>query len=123
MQATCTAPAWRAWCGRTRPGAASDVRASHQAPPGRSARGAGRPRVRRRAALRAQVRGLEFNGLSPNLLASGGADGELCIWDVAVPSAPSLYPGLKARLARRLETFTRRCAAGCPYCASHGAAL
>ena len=45
----------------------------------------------------AQVRGLEFNGLSPNLLASGGSDGELCIWDVAVPSAPNLYPGLKAR--------------------------
>ena len=44
-----------------------------------------------------QVRGLEFNGLSPNLLASGGSDGELCIWDVAVPSAPNLYPGLKAR--------------------------
>ena len=44
-----------------------------------------------------QVRGLEFNGLSPNLLASGGSDGELCIWDVAVPSAPNLYPGLKVR--------------------------
>ena len=44
-----------------------------------------------------QVRSLEFNGLSPNLLASGGSDGELCIWDVAVPSAPNLYPGLKAR--------------------------
>lgn len=45
--------------------------------------------------LAGQVRGLEFNGLSPNLLASGGSDGELCIWDVAVPSAPNLYPGLK----------------------------
>lgn len=44
-----------------------------------------------------QVRGLEFNTFSPNLLASGAADGELCIWDVANPQAPSLYPALKVR--------------------------
>jgi protein transport protein SEC31 len=48
-----------------------------------------------------QVRGLEFNTFSPNLLASGAADGELCIWDVANPQAPSLYPALKVgRLSR-----------------------
>ncbi|KAF6262154.1 hypothetical protein COO60DRAFT_1470516 [Scenedesmus sp. NREL 46B-D3] len=41
------------------------------------------------------VKGLEFNGFSPNLLASGAAGGELCIWDVAVPAQPSLYPALK----------------------------
>jgi protein transport protein SEC31 len=41
------------------------------------------------------VRGLEFNSFSPNLLASGAEDGELCIWDLAKPSAPSLYPALK----------------------------
>jgi len=41
------------------------------------------------------VRGMEFNPSSPNLLASGGADGELCIWDVAAPSQPSLYPAMK----------------------------
>ena len=40
---------------------------------------------------------LTFNPGSPNLLASGGAaDGELCIWDVAAPSAPTLYPPLRA---------------------------
>jgi hypothetical protein len=42
-----------------------------------------------------QVKGLEFNGFSPNLLASGAAGGELCIWDVAAPAQPSLYPALK----------------------------
>ena len=41
------------------------------------------------------VRGLEFNGFSPNLLASGAEDGELCIWDLAKPTTPSLYPPLK----------------------------
>ncbi|EFN56942.1 hypothetical protein CHLNCDRAFT_143487 [Chlorella variabilis] len=41
------------------------------------------------------VKGLEFNGFSPNLLASGGADGELCIWDVGNPMQPSLYPAMK----------------------------
>lgn len=44
-----------------------------------------------------QVKGLEFNGFSPNLLASGAADGELCIWDIAAPAQPSLYPSLKVR--------------------------
>eukprot|EP00245_Coleochaete_scutata_P005204 TRINITY_DN18571_c0_g2_i1.p1 TRINITY_DN18571_c0_g2~~TRINITY_DN18571_c0_g2_i1.p1 ORF type:complete len:1125 (-),score=228.11 TRINITY_DN18571_c0_g2_i1:535-3909(-) len=41
------------------------------------------------------VRGLEFNMYSPNLLASGAEDGVLCIWDLADPSAPTLYPELK----------------------------
>ena len=36
---------------------------------------------------------------SPNLLASGGADGELCIWDVGNPAAPSLYPAMKGGAA------------------------
>jgi protein transport protein SEC31 len=43
----------------------------------------------------AQVKGLQFNPFSPALLASGAADGELCIWDLASPAAPSLYPALK----------------------------
>jgi protein transport protein SEC31 len=47
-----------------------------------------------RAAL-LQVKGLQFNPFSPSLLASGAADGELCIWDLAAPAAPSLYPALK----------------------------
>ncbi|XP_010552746.1 PREDICTED: protein transport protein SEC31 homolog B-like isoform X2 [Tarenaya hassleriana] len=41
------------------------------------------------------VRGLEFNGLTPNLLASGADDGEICIWDLAKPSEPSHFPVLK----------------------------
>ncbi|EFJ51095.1 hypothetical protein VOLCADRAFT_120559 [Volvox carteri f. nagariensis] len=41
------------------------------------------------------VKGLEFNGFSPNLLASGAADSDLCIWDLTKPSTPSLYPALK----------------------------
>ena len=42
-----------------------------------------------------QVKGLQFNPFSPNLLASGAADGELCIWDISTPGSPSLYPSLK----------------------------
>ena len=41
------------------------------------------------------MKGLEFNTFSPNLLASGAADGDLCIWDLANPAQPSLYPALK----------------------------
>ncbi|XP_051146366.1 protein transport protein SEC31 homolog B [Andrographis paniculata] len=41
------------------------------------------------------VRGLEFNSLTPNLLASGADDGEICIWDVSKPSEPSHFPPLK----------------------------
>jgi WD40 repeat protein len=41
------------------------------------------------------VKGLEFNSFSPNLLASGAADADLCIWDLAKPTTPSLYPALK----------------------------
>ncbi len=43
------------------------------------------------------VKGLEFNSFSPNLLASGAADSDLCIWDLAKPATPSLYPALKVR--------------------------
>ncbi|KAJ6984756.1 protein transport protein SEC31 [Populus alba x Populus x berolinensis] len=41
------------------------------------------------------VRGLEFNSINPNLLASGADDGEICIWDVAAPAEPSHFPPLK----------------------------
>ncbi|KAF7836110.1 protein transport protein SEC31-like protein B-like [Senna tora] len=41
------------------------------------------------------VRGLEFNTISPNLLASGAEDGEICIWDLANPSEPSHFPPLR----------------------------
>ncbi|KAK6140511.1 hypothetical protein DH2020_025741 [Rehmannia glutinosa] len=39
--------------------------------------------------------GLEFNSLSPNLLASGADEGDICIWDVSKPSEPSHFPPLK----------------------------
>ncbi|KAG1371097.1 protein transport protein SEC31 [Cocos nucifera] len=42
------------------------------------------------------VRGLEFNTHSPNLLASGADEGELCIWDLAKPPEPNLFPPLKS---------------------------
>ncbi|KAK6933923.1 WD40 repeat [Dillenia turbinata] len=41
------------------------------------------------------VRGLEFNSITPNLLASGADDGEICIWDLTAPNEPSHYPPLK----------------------------
>ncbi|KAE9620190.1 putative transcription factor WD40-like family [Lupinus albus] len=41
------------------------------------------------------VRGLEFNTITPNLLASGAEDGEICIWDLANPSEPIHFPPLK----------------------------
>ncbi|KAJ6385250.1 hypothetical protein OIU77_028438 [Salix suchowensis] len=41
------------------------------------------------------VRGLEFNSINPNLLASGADDGEICIWDLAAPAEPSHFPPLK----------------------------
>ncbi|KAK9829183.1 hypothetical protein WJX72_004364 [[Myrmecia] bisecta] len=44
----------------------------------------------------AAVKGLEFNSFSPNLLASGGADADLCIWDLTTPARPNLYPALKS---------------------------
>ncbi|KAK4285446.1 hypothetical protein QN277_002141 [Acacia crassicarpa] len=41
------------------------------------------------------VRGLEFNSIAPNLLASGADDGELCIWDLVNPLEPHHFPTLK----------------------------
>ncbi|BDA47328.1 Protein transport protein sec31 [Coccomyxa sp. Obi] len=40
------------------------------------------------------VKALEFNRLSPNLLASGGVDGELKIWAITDPKAPTPYPAV-----------------------------
>ena len=42
-----------------------------------------------------QVRGLEFNPNALHLLASGGDEGDLCIWDVTSPAAPTQYPAVK----------------------------
>lgn len=44
-----------------------------------------------------KVWGLEFSTLSPNILASGGEDGELLVWDLTTPSAASTFPSLKVR--------------------------
>ncbi|KAI4339079.1 hypothetical protein MLD38_024060 [Melastoma candidum] len=41
------------------------------------------------------VRGLEFNVIAPNLLASGADEGEICIWDLASPTEPTHFPPLK----------------------------
>jgi len=42
------------------------------------------------------VQGLDFNPSQPNLLASGGAEAEIYIWDVSSPSTPKNYtPGAK----------------------------
>ncbi len=43
------------------------------------------------------MRGLEFNPNAPHLLASGGDEGELCIWDVTSPAGPTQYPAVKVR--------------------------
>nr|GEX08577.1 protein transport protein SEC31 homolog B-like [Tanacetum cinerariifolium] len=45
------------------------------------------------------VRGLEFSGLSPNHLASGAEEGEICIWDIAKPTEPTHFPPLKKTCA------------------------
>ncbi|KAL5543632.1 hypothetical protein UlMin_007416 [Ulmus minor] len=44
---------------------------------------------------RGPVRGLEFNAITPSLLASGAEDGEICIWDLANPAEPTHFPPLK----------------------------
>jgi WD40 repeat protein len=43
-----------------------------------------------------KVWGLEFSPLTPNILASGGEDGALLVWDLTTPSAASTFPPLKA---------------------------
>ncbi|KAH9534416.1 hypothetical protein CY35_17G005100 [Sphagnum magellanicum] len=52
---------------------------------------------------RAAVRGLEFNVLSPHLLASGGDDGDLYIWDISTPSSVSHYPSLRGGVQGELS--------------------
>jgi protein transport protein SEC31 len=42
------------------------------------------------------VCGLEFSELTPNRLASGAEQGELCIWDLKNPVEPVVYPPLKS---------------------------
>jgi WD40 repeat protein len=48
-----------------------------------------------------QVRGLEFSELTPNRLASGAEQGELCIWDLKNPVEPVVYPPLKVLVILR----------------------
>ncbi|KAL5199137.1 hypothetical protein ABZP36_002649 [Zizania latifolia] len=42
------------------------------------------------------VCGLEFSELTPNRLASGADEGELCIWDLKNPCEPVVFPPLKS---------------------------
>lgn len=42
-----------------------------------------------------QVKGLEFNALSPHLLASAGLDGQLAIWDLTEAQRPKQYAPMK----------------------------
>ncbi|KAL3683229.1 hypothetical protein R1sor_001251 [Riccia sorocarpa] len=51
------------------------------------------------------VRGLELNGLAPNLLASGGDDGLIYIWDLKEPTNPTHYPVLNDGLPRGEITY------------------
>eukprot|EP00268_Persea_americana_P017116 TRINITY_DN181_c0_g1_i12.p1 TRINITY_DN181_c0_g1~~TRINITY_DN181_c0_g1_i12.p1 ORF type:complete len:1148 (-),score=249.03 TRINITY_DN181_c0_g1_i12:606-4049(-) len=51
------------------------------------------------------VRGLEFNINSPNLLASGAEEGELCIWDLSNPAEPTHFPSLKGTGAQGEVSF------------------
>ncbi|KAL9296076.1 hypothetical protein ACSQ67_021972 [Phaseolus vulgaris] len=54
------------------------------------------PRVGHLDRHKGPVRGLEFNVIAPNLLASGAEDGEICIWDLTNTSEPNLFPSLKS---------------------------
>ncbi|KAI3796461.1 hypothetical protein L1987_39132 [Smallanthus sonchifolius] len=47
------------------------------------------------------VRGLEFSSLSPNHLASGAEEGEICIWDIAKPTEPTHFPPLKGSVSAK----------------------
>ncbi|KAL4586251.1 hypothetical protein LXL04_010886 [Taraxacum kok-saghyz] len=47
------------------------------------------------------VRGLEFSGLSPNHLASGAEEGEICIWDISKPTEPTHFPPLKGNASAK----------------------
>ncbi|XP_024379159.1 protein transport protein SEC31 homolog B isoform X2 [Physcomitrium patens] len=49
------------------------------------------------------VWGLEFSTLSPNILASGGEDGELLVWDLTTPSAASTFPPLKGAIQGQIS--------------------
>ncbi|XP_024364075.1 protein transport protein SEC31 homolog B isoform X2 [Physcomitrium patens] len=49
------------------------------------------------------VWGLEFSTLSPNILASGGEDGELLVWDLSTPSAASTFPPLKGAIQSQIS--------------------
>ena len=48
-----------------------------------------------------QVHGLQFNSLnSPHLLASGGADSPVTIWNLTDLKKPTSYPALKVALLK-----------------------
>ena len=52
---------------------------------------------------------MEFSELTPNRLASGAEQGELCIWDLKNPVEPVVYPPLKVLVIfHRAYYHTRR---------------
>ncbi|XP_071735877.1 protein transport protein SEC31 homolog B-like isoform X2 [Rutidosis leptorrhynchoides] len=53
------------------------------------------PLIQQLSRHKGPVRGLEFSGLSPNHLASGAEEGEICIWDISKPTEPTHFPPLK----------------------------
>lgn len=55
----------------------------------------GNPLIAHLSRHKGPVRGLEFNSFTPNLLASGADDGEICIWDLSAPAEPSHFPPLR----------------------------
>ncbi|GAM22651.1 hypothetical protein SAMD00019534_058260 [Acytostelium subglobosum LB1] len=53
------------------------------------------------------VQALDFNIYQPNLIASGGSDSELFIWDLSNPSSPSAYtPGTKVANASDITSIS-----------------
>lgn len=52
------------------------------------------------------VNALDFNAFQPNLLASGGADSEIYIWDLEKMDAP-MTPGSKSQVSRTSAPFDR----------------
>ncbi|KAJ3030236.1 protein transport protein S31 [Rhizophlyctis rosea] len=52
-----------------------------------------------------QVRGLDFNPLQPNLLASGATDGEIFIWDLGNPTKP-YSPGARSQKLEDITTLS-----------------
>lgn len=69
-----------------------------------------------------QVKGLEFNRVCPNLLASGGADSAINIWDLTNPHKPTNYPAQKVGYCATISVSAQvlRLRVMCCDCNGHG---